>query len=102
MMFLPRNDYSALEKCRTIIESELLDHGYYIYGWRQVPINNSVIGDKANSTRPEIEQVMFVNNVDREKNFDFSKEILIEISAHFYLTSLHLLNLYQLAQMLNF
>ena len=63
MMFLPRNDYAALEKCRTIIESELLDHGYYIYGWRQVPINNSVIGDKANSTRPEIEQVMFVNNL---------------------------------------
>ena len=77
MMFLPRNDYSALEKCRTIIESELLDHGYYIYGWRQVPINSSVIGDKASSTRPEIEQVMFVNNVDREKNFDFSKELYL-------------------------
>jgi glutamate synthase (NADPH/NADH) large chain len=77
MMFLPRNDYSALEKCRTIIESELLDHGYYIYGWRQVPINNSVIGEKANSTRPEIEQVMFVNNLEREKNFDFAKELYL-------------------------
>ena len=77
MMFLPRNDYSALEKCRTIIESELLDHGYYIYGWRQVPINSSVIGEKASATRPEIEQVMFVNNVDREKNFDFSKELYL-------------------------
>tara|TARA_Y100001970_G_scaffold98963_1_gene124510 strand:+ start:2024 stop:6544 length:4521 start_codon:yes stop_codon:yes gene_type:complete len=77
MMFLPRNDYSALEKCRTIIESELLDHGYYIYGWRQVPINNSVIGDKANSTRPEIEQVMFVNNLERENNFDFAKELYL-------------------------
>ena len=77
MMFLPRNDYSALEKCRTIIESELLDHGYYIYGWRQVPINNSVIGDKANSTRPEIEQVMFVNNLERENNFDCAKELYL-------------------------
>ena len=77
MMFLPRNDYAALEKCRTIIESELLDHGYYIYGWRQVPINNSVIGEKANSTRPEIEQVMFVNNIERESNFDYSKELYL-------------------------
>ena len=59
MIFLPRNDYSALEKCRTIVESELIDHGYYIYGWRQVPLNTSVMGAKANSTRPEIEQVMF-------------------------------------------
>ena len=77
MMFLPRNDYAALEKCRTIIESELLDHGYYIYGWRQVPINNSVIGEKANSTRPEIEQVMFVNNIERDKDFDFAKELYL-------------------------
>ena len=32
MIFLPRNDYTALEKCRTIVESELIDHGYFIYG----------------------------------------------------------------------
>ncbi len=56
MIFLPRNNFAALEKCTTIIESELVSHGYFLYGWRQVPINNSVIGDKANSTRPEIEQ----------------------------------------------
>ena len=55
MIFLPRNDYSALEKCRTIVESELIDHGYFIYGWRQVPVDTSVIGKKANMTRPEIE-----------------------------------------------
>ena len=77
MIFLPRNDYAALEKCRTIIESELLDHGYYIYGWRQVPIDNRVIGDKANLTRPEIEQVLFANNVDRPKDFDYSKQLYL-------------------------
>jgi glutamate synthase (NADPH/NADH) large chain len=75
MIFLPRNDYSALEKCRTIVESELLNHGYYIYGWRQVPLDTSVLGRKANSTRPEIEQVMFVNNIEREKEEDLDKEL---------------------------
>ena len=45
-------NYSALEKCRTIIESELLDHGYYIYGWRQVPVNTKVLGTKAEFARP--------------------------------------------------
>ena len=77
MIFLPRNDYSALEKCRTIVESELIEHGYYIYGWRQVPLDTSVMGIKANLTRPEIEQVMFVNNIERDKEEDLDKELFL-------------------------
>ena len=61
MMFLPRTDYGAQEACRTIVETELLNFGYYIFGWRQVPVDVSVIGEKANATRPEIEQIMFAN-----------------------------------------
>ena len=77
MIFLPRNDYSALEKCRTIVESELIDHGYFIYGWRQVPVDTSVIGKKANLTRPDIEQVMFVNYKERSENEDLDKELFL-------------------------
>ena len=59
MIFLPRTDFKAQEEARTIVESELLREGFYIYGWRQVPINIDVIGEKAKATRPAIEQVMF-------------------------------------------
>ena len=58
MIFLPRTDLSAQENARTIVESEIIDAGYTIYGWRQVPVDVSVIGDKAQATRPEIEQIM--------------------------------------------
>jgi glutamate synthase (NADPH/NADH) large chain len=58
-VFLPRTDYTAQETCRTIVESEILRFGFYLYGWRQVPIDISIIGEKANATRPEIEQIMF-------------------------------------------
>ncbi|HEX7725781.1 MAG TPA: hypothetical protein VF410_04445, partial [Rhizomicrobium sp.] len=58
-IFLPRTDYNAQETCRTIVESEILRFGFYLYGWRQVPIDISIIGEKANATRPEIEQIMF-------------------------------------------
>ncbi len=61
MIFLPRTDYAAQEKCRTIVETEILKFGYYIYGWRQVPVDISVIGEKSNDTRPEIEQIMFTD-----------------------------------------
>ena len=60
-VFLPKTDYAAQERCRQIVETEILDFGYTIFGWRQVPINTGVIGEKANATRPEIEQIVIRN-----------------------------------------
>jgi glutamate synthase (NADPH) large chain len=57
-VFLPRTDLGAQEACRTIVESEIIGFGYKVYGWRQVPVDISVIGDKAMLSRPEIEQIM--------------------------------------------
>ncbi len=59
MIFLPRTDFPAQERCRTIVETNILASGFYIFGWRQVPIDTRVIGEKANATRPDIEQIMF-------------------------------------------
>ena len=58
MIFLPRTDLQAQESCRTIVESAIIEAGYTIYGWRQVPVDVGVIGAKAQLTRPEIEQIM--------------------------------------------
>ncbi len=58
MIFLPRTDLQAQEACRTIVETAIIEEGYAIYGWRQVPVDVSVIGQKAQATRPEIEQIM--------------------------------------------
>ncbi|MEO8115513.1 MAG: glutamate synthase large subunit [Phenylobacterium sp.] len=57
-VFLPRTDLAAQETARTIVEAEALRFGFYIYGWRQVPTDTRMIGEKANATRPEIEQIM--------------------------------------------
>ena len=46
----------------TIVESELTKKNFNIYGWRQVPVNPSVLGEKAELTRPEITQVLFKSN----------------------------------------
>lgn len=75
-IFLPRTNFGAQETCRTIVESEVLRMGYYIYGWRHVPVNISVLGDKANATRPEIEQILISNSkgVDEET---FERELYV-------------------------
>ena len=67
MLFLPRNNYSAQEECRSIVESELTKSNFNIYGWRQVPVDPSVLGETAESNRPEITQVLFNHNTKEEK-----------------------------------
>ncbi|MEY8144260.1 glutamate synthase large subunit [Falsihalocynthiibacter sp. CO-5D18] len=76
MVFLPRTNFGAQETCRTIVESEVLRMGYYIYGWRHVPVNISCLGEKANTTRPEIEQILISNTkgVDEET---FERELYV-------------------------
>lgn len=76
MVFLPRTDMGEQETCRAIVESKILELGYYIYGWRQVPVDVSVIGDKAQRTRPEIEQIM-IANVKGVDNDAFERDLYL-------------------------
>ena len=75
-VFLPRTDFGAQETARTIVETEVLKMGHTIYGWRQVPVNVGVLGEKANATRPEIEQILIANasGMDQET---FERELYV-------------------------
>ncbi|MEQ9260189.1 MAG: glutamate synthase large subunit [Roseovarius sp.] len=75
-VFLPRTDFGAQETCRTIVETEVIRMGHYIYGWRHVPVEIGVLGEKANATRPEIEQILISNakGVDEEQ---FERELYV-------------------------
>ncbi|MEZ0494914.1 glutamate synthase large subunit [Sphingomonas sp. IW22] len=78
MVFLPRTDLGAQETCRTIVESEVINAGYTIYGWRQVPVDVSVIGQKAQATRPEIEQIMIAGPLPEEQDeAEFEKTLYL-------------------------
>ena len=67
MVFLPRTDLDAQERCRCIVEAEIIPLGYRIVGWRQVPVNIDIIGEKANASRPEIEQVIVADPEGRDE-----------------------------------
>ncbi len=100
MVFLPRTDLGAQEACRTIVEAEIIEAGYTIYGWRQVPVDVSVIGQKAQATRPEIEQIMIagpmpdaVDATEFEKNLylirrRIEKKVIAAQIRDFYICSL--------------
>ncbi|WP_104017810.1 glutamate synthase large subunit [Roseovarius nitratireducens] len=75
-VFLPRTDFGAQERCRTIVETEVLRMGHTIYGWRHVPVDVSCLGEKANATRPEIEQILIsdAKGLDEES---FERELYV-------------------------
>ena len=77
-VFMPKTDLGAQERCREIIETEILAFGYSIYGWRQVPVDVSVIGVKAQATRPEIEQIMIAGPAAEEQSAaEFEKTLYL-------------------------
>ena len=75
MIFLPRNNYQSQENARTLIESELTKSNFSIYGWRQVPVNPKVLGEKALQTMPEIIQVLFKSNDPNLLNKELERKI---------------------------
>ena len=77
MIFLPKNDYASQEKCKTIVENELLSKNYYVYRWRQVPVNTKVLGAKAESNRPEIVQVIFKSNNTNINDDDLERDLFV-------------------------
>ncbi|HEY8610277.1 MAG TPA: glutamate synthase large subunit, partial [Roseomonas sp.] len=76
MVFMPKTDLGAQERCRSIVETEILNAGYGIYGWRQVPIDVTCIGEKANATRPEIEQILIYDPEQREEDI-FERDLYV-------------------------
>ncbi|MCL6608551.1 MAG: glutamate synthase large subunit [Geminicoccaceae bacterium] len=98
MVFLPRNNFAQAELCRTLVESEVLRFGYSVLGWRQVPVDTSVIGEKAQATQPDIEQIVVGNPRgvgDDEFERDLyiirrrvEKQALVENVTDFYVCSL--------------
>ena len=75
-VFLPRTNFAAQETCRTIVETEVLRMGYYIYGWRHVPVAVECLGEKANATRPEIEQILISNSKGLDED-TFERELYV-------------------------
>ncbi len=74
MVFLPKKNFTAQDSCRSIVEAEILRLGFSIYGWRQVPVVSGVIGDVANESRPEIEQILIAGKPEMDEA-QFEREL---------------------------
>jgi len=57
-MFLPHDNAYAQARAKAIVAEVLQKRDLFLFGWREVPVNLRVLGEKAQSTMPRIEQVL--------------------------------------------
>ncbi len=69
-------DTARAEKARNKIEQDLSQEGLEVAGWRVVPIDESVLGEEAKASLPQIEHV-FVNAPDDMDTAAFDRHLYI-------------------------
>ena len=58
VMFLPHDNAYAQARAKAITQEVLEKRELFLFGWREVPINIRVLGEKAQTTMPRIEHVL--------------------------------------------
>ena len=57
-IFLPHDNAYAQARAKATVEEVVAKRGLFLFGWREVPINIHMLGEKAASTLPRMEQVL--------------------------------------------
>ena len=58
MVFLPGRDEAIASRCREALERGAQTNGLPCFGWREVPVDASVLGAAAARSQPRIEQIL--------------------------------------------
>lgn len=98
LVFLPRNEKESIT-CVTELNNQLASEGLDLIGYRDVPVNNKVLGEIAKSNEPVIRQVFVQGNFEQdvlERKLFIARKVTenaIRTSAlkqkeHFYIVSL--------------
>jgi glutamate synthase (ferredoxin) len=76
MLFLP---VSAKQRalCQQRIEEIVTGEGQTVLGWREVPTNNSSLGETSKFVEPSVFQVFIGRNENTERGLDFERKLFI-------------------------
>ncbi|MBT3028601.1 MAG: glutamate synthase large subunit [Candidatus Thiodiazotropha sp. (ex Ctena orbiculata)] len=76
MVFLPQNEASRAE-CEETIEALIADEGQTLIGWRDVPVNNSGLGDSVVPTEPVVRQVFVARGESCNDQDAFERKLFV-------------------------
>jgi len=101
MVFLPR-DGKSRQDCEKRVQSVVEAEGQKFLGWREVPTDNSSLGDSAKASEPTVKQFFVGRNAKLQEDLAFERKLFVirkriqneirysgwEAGAGFYLCSL--------------
>ncbi len=76
LVFLPR-DAAQRAKCKQTFEEAIKAEGQQFLGWRDVPVNNEVLGDLARDVEPFISQIFVGRGAGITDNRHFDRKLYI-------------------------
>ncbi|MFC1658560.1 glutamate synthase large subunit [Candidatus Omnitrophota bacterium] len=101
LIFFPTDDKAKMF-CMDVFEKIISEEGQEFLGWRDIPVNSSVIGQGARDTMPFISEVFIGRNKNLESQIAFERKLYIirklienairassiEQKTYFYITNL--------------
>ena len=75
-VFLPKKE-NQQTFCISIFEKHFIEQGLQIIGWRNVPVDTSVLGELAAKTQPFIKQVFVGKENAKQDDFQFNLKMFI-------------------------
>lgn len=76
LIFLPSNKKEA-EYCMSLLEKITAENGQRFLGWRDVPCDDTIIGQTAQKTKPTIRQAFIESHEDIKNQLDFEKKLYL-------------------------
>jgi len=76
MFFFPSDEKKAFA-AKDIFEQVVKEEGLNFLGWRKVPTNPCVLGNKALESMPDIEQAFIEKPADCDKGIDFDRRLYV-------------------------
>ena len=80
MVFFPHDGSDVTARCRSIIERVVERHGLRRIGWRTVPVQSEVLGEKAAATEPDIRQLLLGRPLGNDLDLP---ELMAEMARHY-------------------
>ncbi|MEW5904880.1 MAG: glutamate synthase large subunit [Pseudomonadota bacterium] len=76
MLFLPRNK-AARAACEKIIEAKIKAEGQILLGWRDVPVDNSGLGESVKAVEPFVRQVFIARGKKTPDQDAFERKLFV-------------------------
>ncbi|HVP98210.1 MAG TPA: glutamate synthase subunit alpha, partial [Roseiarcus sp.] len=74
--FMPRDDAARL-KVRAIVEDAVASEGQTVLGWRDVPVDNSELGERVKAVEPVTQQIFIGRAANLATEDDFERRLFI-------------------------